>query len=196
MKTLAKLTCIVAIVFLGACASPTPTHHVTLHDGEPRPPRSSATPSVAVVSANVPELIDRPQLVFRTDGHQMAFSEQYRWADPLRREITRAIASDLGELLDSSRVEALPAEVGSYDVDFKLMLDFQQLDAIVGEGADVDVFWCLKHRGGRTFIGHSSFRQPVVHTANDYAALIAAQRQALRRVTAEIAMKIAVFQEG
>jgi len=195
MKTLARLTCIVAIVFLSACTGPSSTRHVSLDDGEPRIARSSTTPSVAVVSAKVPELVDRPQLVFRTDSDQVVFSEQYRWADPLRREITRVIASDLGGLLDSSGVEALPGDVGIDDVDFTLSLDFQQLDAIVGEGADVDVFWCLKHRGGRIFIGHSSFRQPLVRTANDYAALITAQRKALRHVAAEIAMKIAVYQE-
>lgn len=150
-------------------------------------------PSVAVVHVNVPELIDRSQLVLRTNGNHVTLSEQYRWAEPLRREIPRVIASDLGELLDSNRVAALPADDAGFAVDFKLLLDVQQLDAVVGEGADVDVFWCLKHRDGKAFIGRSSFRQPLVSAADDHEALVATQRQALRRVAAEIAREIAAY---
>ena len=99
MNTPAKLASIASLAFLGACAGAPPAHHVTLDDGRPPTARSSAAPSVAVVRADVPELIDRPQLAIR-DGNRVTFSEQYRWAEPLRREIPRVMAKDLGELLD------------------------------------------------------------------------------------------------
>ena len=192
MNIPAKLACIAAIAFLGACASAPPARHLTLDDGGPRTTRLSAAPSIAVVRANVPEIIDRPQLVLR-DGHQVTLSEQYRWAEPLRREIPRVIANDLGELLDSSRVAALPTDAEGFAVDFKLTLDFQQLDAVVGQGANIDVLWRLEHRSGKTLVGRSSFRQPVAGAATDTHALVAAQRQALRRVAAEIALEIAGY---
>lgn len=191
MKTLAKLACIAALATLGACASAPPARHVTLDDGRPPLARSSVTPAVAVIRANVPDLIDRPQLVFRTDGNHVTLSEQYRWAEPLRREIPRLIAKDLGELLDSSRVAALAADDAGFPVDFKLALDVQQLDAVVGKGVDVDVLWRLEHRSGKSFTGRSTFRQPLTGTATDEIALVAAERQALRSVAAEIAKQIA-----
>ena len=123
----------------------------------------------------------------------MALSEQYRWAEPLRREIPRLIANDLGELLDSSRVAALPAEEAGFTVDFKLALDFQQLDIVVGKGVDVDVLWRLEHRSGKSLFGRSNFRQPLAGAASDTPALFAAQRLALRQVAAEIAKEIAGF---
>jgi uncharacterized lipoprotein YmbA len=194
MNTPARLACIAAIAFLSACASPPPERHITLDDGMPQTARSSMGPSVAVVRANVPELIDRPQLVLR-DGNDVTFSEQYRWAEPLRREIPRVIANDLGELFDSSRIAALPTDAEGFNVDFKLVLDFQQLDAVVGQGADVDVLWRIEHRSGDVFVGRSSFRQPLAGAATDYPALVAAQRQALRRVSAEIGIEIAMYQK-
>jgi uncharacterized lipoprotein YmbA len=190
MNTLTKLlACIVATALLGACASSPPVRHITLDDGRPKKVESSTVPSVAVVRANVPELIDRPQLVLRTAGNQVTFSEQYRWAEPLRQEIPRVIANDLGELLDSSQVAALPAD--SFSADYKLTLDFQQLEAVVGQGVDVDVLWRVEHRSGKVFVGRSSFRQSLAGSAADYPALVAAQRQAMRRVAAEIAKEIA-----
>ena len=184
------LACIVATALLSGCAGLPPARHITLDDGRPKTAKSSTVPSVAVVRANVPELIDRPQLVVR-DGSHVTFSEQYRWAEPLRREIPRVIANDLGELLDSSRVAALPTDAEGFNVDFKLMLEFQQLDAVIGQGADVDVLWRVEYRSGKAFVGRSSFRQPLAGAATDYPALVAAQRQALRRVAAEIAKEIA-----
>ena len=189
MKTLARLACIAALATLGACASAPPARHITLDDGRPRMARSAAAPSVAVVRANVPEIIDRPQLVLR-DGHQVTLSEQYRWAEPLRREIPHVIANDLGELLDSSRIAALPTDAEGFNVDFKLTLDFQQLDAVIGQGVNVDVLWRIEHRSGKVLVGRSSFRQPLAGAATDTAALVAAQRQALRRIATEIGKEI------
>ena len=195
MKSPARLACIAAIAVLSACASPPATRLITLEDGRPQIAGVSNTPSIAVVRANVPERIDRSQLVVRTDGNQVTLSEQYRWAEPLRREIPRVMANDLGELLDSSRIAALPTDAAGYDVDFKLMLDFQQLDAVAGQGVDVDVLWRVEHRSGSAIVGRSSFRQPVAGAAADYPTLVAAQRQALRRVATEIAQGIAAYQK-
>lgn len=193
MNTPAKLACIAAIAFLSACADAPPARHITLDDSRPPVAKSSITPSIAVVRANVPDRIDRPQLVLRSEGNQVALSDQYRWAEPLRREIPRLIANDLGELLNSSRVAALPAEEAGFIVDFKLALDFQQLDAVVGKGVDVDVLWRLEHRSGKSIVGRSNFRQPLAGATTDTPALVAAQRQALRQVAAEIAKEIAVY---
>lgn len=198
MKLPARLACVAAIVFLGncvaGCAGAPPTRHLTLDDGQPRMTHPSTAPSIAVVRADLPERIDRSQLVLR-EGNQVTFSEQYRWAEPLRREIPRVMANDLGELLDSSRVAALATDAAGYNVDFKLMLDFQQLDAVLGQGAEVDVLWRLEPRSGNAVVGRSSFRQPLDGAATDYPALVAAQRHALRRVAVEIANKIAEYQK-
>ena len=196
MKSPAKLACIAALAFLSACAGAPPTRLITLDDGRPQIAGASSAPSIAVVRANVPERIDRSQLVMRTDGNLMTLSEQYRWAEPLRRAIPRVVANDLGEFLDSNRIAALPTDAAGYDVDYKLMLDFQQLDAVAGQGVDVDVLWRVEHRSGNAIVGRSSFRQPVAGAATDYPALAAAQRQALRRVATEIAKEIAAYQKG
>ena len=61
------------------------------------------------------------------------------------------------------------------------------------QGVDVDVLWRVEPRGGKTFVGRSSFRQPLAGPTTDQPALVAAQRQALRRVAAEIAKEIATY---
>jgi len=175
---------------LGACASAPPPQHVTLDDGRPRVPGASPVPSVAVVRAEVPERVDRPQLVWRTAGNQVTLSERYRWAEPLRREIPRLVAFDLGELLGSNQVAALPG--AGFDAEFRLSLDFQQFEAVLGQGVAVDVIWRLEHRSGMKYTGRSQFQHPLgAGAVADPLALVAAQRQALRRVAEGIAGAIA-----
>ncbi len=192
----AKLACIAALAMLSACAGAPPVRYFTLDDGRPPLSRSSTTPGIAVIRAQLPDLIDRSRLVLRTEGNHLTLSDQYRWAEPLRREIPRLIAKDLGELLDSSRVAALPAEDAGFAVDFKLALDFQQFDAVVGQGVDVDVLWRIEHRSGKSIVGRSSFRQPLSGAANDIPTVVSAQRQALRRVATEIAKDIAALTQS
>lgn len=193
MRSLGRLCCLLLVLGLSACAGSPPIRYFSLDDGRPRAAKSFPAPSIAVVRANVPDLIDRPHLVFRNDGNQVTIDDQARWAEPLRRQIPRVIANDLGELLDSSRVAALPSDAGGFDVDFKIVMNVQQLDAVAGRGADVDVLWRVEPRGGRSLIGRSSFRQPTAGGATDHASLVAAQRQGLRRVAAEIAKEIAAY---
>ncbi len=189
MRDARMLALAAAAMLLGGCAGTPPTHHVTLEDGRPRMARASSSPSVAVLRVQVPERIDRPQLVWRTAGNEVTLSERYRWAEPLRQEIPRVIANDLGELLDSNQVVAQP--IGGFDADLRLTLDFQQLAAVASQGVDVDVLWRLERRRGTAIVGRSSFRQPLAEGATaDSLALVAAQRQALRRVARGIAEKI------
>ena len=185
--------CLAATAILCACASSPPARYFILDDGRPQVEQSSTAPSVAVVRANVPDLIDRPQLVIHTADSQVLLSEQFRWAEPLRQEIPRVVASELGDLLHSSRVAALPVDAQGFDVDFKLMLDVQRLDAVAGQGVDVDVLWRLKHRNGKVLFGRSRLWQPLEGAVDDYATLVAAQRKSLRRVAAEIAQTIAAY---
>ena len=196
MNIPAKLACIATITFLSACAGTQPARHITLDDGRPPVAKSSTTPGIAVIRANVPDLVDRPQLVLRSDGNHVALSEQYRWAEPLRREIPRLIAKDLGDLLDSNHVAALPAEEAGFTVDFKIALDFQQLDTVVGTGVDIDVIWRVEPHTGDSFVGRSSFRQPLAGPATDIPALVSTERLALRRVATEITKAIALYQKN
>lgn len=197
MNKLTTLACIGAISLLGACAAPTP-RYLTLDDGRPRAAPSSPSPSVAIIRANVPELIDRPQLMVRSEANRVVFSGLYRWAEPLRLEIPRVIANDLAELLDSSRVAALPTDAAGFDVDFRLTLDFQRLEAVVGQGAEVDVLWRLEPRAGKAVVGRSTFRQQATGDAseetNGVPEMVTTQRAALRRVASEIAQTIAARQ--
>jgi uncharacterized lipoprotein YmbA len=168
---------LVAVVFaavLTACATPLPTVYYTLN-GDPLPGGGQGSPSIVVLPAALPELLDRPQWVLQASDGQVAIKESRRWAEPLRNEISRVVAGELGRLLDSARVLA-PNGGSEFAADYRLRLD---------------VFWRLEPAKGKPLTGRSR-----LHEAADgvgeaaYEQLLAAERRALQRVARDIAAEI------
>lgn len=172
---------------LGCSSTPQPFFY-TLDNGPASPSPQGMTPSVVLTQTSLPELIDRPQLIVRTGNNQVRISEQHRWAEPLRREIPRVLANDLGQLLGSSRVIALPIDAQGFTADFRVSLDIQRLEASDKNGADIDLLWRIEDRQGKTITGRSTLREATI--SEDYVALVAAQRRALSRVAVDIAERI------
>jgi uncharacterized lipoprotein YmbA len=170
-----------------ACSSSPPVSFYTL-DGGPLPSAARGnTPSVLISQVQVSELLDRPQLVSRV-GNQVRLSEQHRWADPLRRSIPRVFADELGRALDSVNVRTAMSALGSDNVDFRVQLDVQRLEAVGDTVVSVDVLWRIENRQGAVSHGRTTLEQPF--EGNGPAAQIAAQRRALVRVAEDVAATI------
>lgn len=192
MTPMRTLLCVLLPLALGACTSSPSIHYLSLDDGQPATVGSPMGLSVAVTQVNLPELIDRPQLVVRSSGHQLQLSDQYEWAEPLRRQIPRLIARGLGKALDSGRVVALPVDAQDFDPDFKVVLDVQRLEVIAGQCVDLDVVWRVDTRDGKAFFGRSLVQEPIetASEADGYQAAVAAESRAFRSVSANIALGI------
>lgn len=184
---------------IGACASSPPIHYFSLDDGRPTTMGSPDGPHVVITQVNLPDLIDRPQLIIRTVGHQLRLDDQYEWAEPLRLQVPRVIARHLGQALDSSRVIALPIDAQSFDPDFKVMLDIQRLQVISGKYVELDALWRVKPRNGRTIFERSLILADIEVTTQpggDYTEAVAAQNRALQSLATHIASGIVRWQKA
>ena len=193
MTPIRTLLCALLTLAVCACASSPPVHYFSLDDGGPTVQGSQDGPRIAVTQVNLPDVIDRPQLVVRTAGHQLRLDDQYEWAEPLRRQIPRVIARHLGEALDSGRVVALPIDAQNFDADFKVMLDIQRMEVISGQKVDLDVVWRVEPRNGKIFFGRSQISEKIETTTGPgtYEAAVAAQSRALKGAAVNIAAGIA-----
>jgi uncharacterized lipoprotein YmbA len=186
MMRFGHIVAVLLTALLAACATPLPTVYYTLN-GDPLPGGAQGSPSILVLPAALPELLDRPQWVLQASDGQVVIKESRRWAEPLRNEISRVVAGELGRLLDSSRVLA-PNGGAEFPADYRLSLDVQRVDATLGKGVVIDVFWRLEPTKGKALIGRSRLHEPAegVNEAA-YEQLLAAERRALQRVARDIA---------
>lgn len=168
------------------CSS-TPAVFYTLDTGTVPQPGGSNAPSVVVTQVGIADMLNRPQLVTRS-GNQIRFSEQHRWAEPLKYAVPRVLADEIGRALDSSQVLAAPVSLGRFEPDFRVQVDIQRLDYVEGDAVEADMVWRIESRQGWAVVKRSQMREPVANA--DPAAQVAAQRRALSRLAGEIAAQI------
>lgn len=141
--------------------------------------------SVAITPVSVPEGVDRPQMVVRAGGHRVELSELHRWAEPLKSEIPRVLAVHLRRALRTARI-ATADQSASLDADYRIAIDVQRFESILGERVTIEALWSVRAaQGGRARTGRSFVSEPA--RGPDHEALAAAHGRALAQVARELA---------
>jgi len=189
---LAPLQACVLAAIVAACASSPVAHFYTMsaagRGAESIGGVTESAYSVAVGPVTLPELIDRPQMVVRVAANQVKIVEAHRWAQPLGSEIARVVASDLARLLGDARVSSHTQNASAH-AEYRVLLDVQRLDAVLGEAVTIEAQWELRSRGNGTLrTGRSYAHQSVA--GEGYDALVAAHAGALESLSRDIAQAL------
>jgi uncharacterized lipoprotein YmbA len=192
----ALIAALLVFPVLSGCGSSPKSTFYTLSSGVAPESAPAAVPlNVVIGPVTVPEMVDRPQLVVRAAANQVTINEFARWAEPLKSEIPRVIADNLGQLLNGARVSTYP-QGGNSDADYQVLVEVQRFDSALGDAATVVVLWTVRPpKGGDPKTGRSVAREPVqakdkakdTDKEKDYDALVAAHSRALAAVSRDIA---------
>jgi uncharacterized protein len=173
---------------LGGCASPNATFYTLSPEARSDSAGSVAPVTVVIRLVSVPELVDRPQIVVRAGDNQVTIDEFARWADPLKNQIPRVVADDLGVVLNSTQVSVYPIGADPTAA-WRVQIDVQRFDATLGEAATVDVLWSVAPPGkGSPLTGRTRASERC--SGPGYDALAAAYSRALATVSGDIAAAI------
>jgi uncharacterized lipoprotein YmbA len=173
-----------------ACLTRTQVHYYTLVSKAPAapPPPGSVRYSVRVAPASLPETLDRSELVLRISATEVAIDDSYRWAEPLRTGIARAVADSLARQLEGAQVST--SGEGPTKSDVEITVDVRRMDVRLGEDATVDVAWTARWAStGSTRTGRSLARSRSAPRAG-YDGAVAACAAALDSVTGDIARSV------
>lgn len=135
---------------------------------------------VSIGPINVPELVNRPQMVFRVSPQRVVIAEQSRWAEPLDSAIGRVIAGNLARQLTGATIVAT-----NTDADIRVFIDIQSFESVPGREAAIELIWTLKQWHKPPTSGHLAWHEPV--TGNDHEAIVAAHELALVAISRAIA---------
>jgi uncharacterized lipoprotein YmbA len=174
---------------LAGCGSPLKERFYVLNpSGTPLPASTGLRYRVAIGPVTVPALVDRPQIVLRAGANRVTVQEQSRWAEPLKESIPRVIANNVAVLLDDAQVATDSQGVGAA-TGYRVALDIQRFDSVLGEAATLEVLWTVSAADGSAaasgrFLGREPAGGP------DVDALIAAHDRALAMLSRDIAAAI------
>jgi hypothetical protein len=184
----------VALLFIGCRSTPPPTAFYTLTAvTKAETAGQSSAPlrdlGIGIGPVQIPEYLDRPQVVTRTAPDKVTLSEFNRWGGSLRHDFPRVLAENVAALLGTERVLAYPWG-DRLDPVYRVALHVQQFDGALGGGAVLRVTWIVTGREEKTplAVRKSDIQETV--SGNDYDALVAAQSRAVAALSREIAEEI------
>lgn len=176
---------------LVACASPPKERYYTLSSAAQGGGAATTAPSAASIvvgPVNLPDRVDRAQLVVTVSPNRVAILEQERWAGPLKSEIARVVAENLSHELGSARVSTYPSTV-SDDVAYQVVIDVLGFESSLDDAVTIDALWTVRRTSGSgAKTGRSTVREPAGGTG--YDALVGAHSRALAGMSREIAQAI------
>jgi hypothetical protein len=189
----------VCFVFLAGCASTAPSKFYTLTpmkaaDGPASSVMFEDGSLLAVGPVRLPDYLDRPQIMTRSEGNEIRMHETDRWAGSLEGDVSRVLIENLSVLLAGKKVTVVQwtsAMQSMAPFRNRLGVDVLRFEGSVGGGVVLKARYALFGPDGRKVIsaGESIVREPVGGT--DYGALTAAMSRALAAFSREVAAAIA-----
>jgi uncharacterized lipoprotein YmbA len=179
---------VLAMAALGGCGTSPATRFYVLTpiaaSGAGPSPVSGAI-TIGVRSVEVPEELDRQQIVTRTGANTVHLAEFDRWPAPLRDSVKRVIGEDLAVLLPGHRVVVYPWPRGT-SVDREVVVELTRFDGQLDGRCVLDARWHVLSRSGTpsTIDGQSTFSEA---SGPDYTALVAVHSRLLGALSANIA---------
>lgn len=136
----------VLIILLGtllvACAATPTAQFYALENVEVAVPGSYFDRVLSIGPIDMPEYLDRPQMVTRAAGNRLVVDEFNRWGGPLAEEIGRVLTVHLAAALGSQRVYGYPSRIAA-DADLRVAIDIRRLDGVAGGDVVLDVAWSV-----------------------------------------------------
>jgi len=184
-------TYLLAWVLAGCLGASRPVDFYTLTP-LPRPAAGlEATPGtiIALYPVLIPEYIDRPQIVTRTDDNQIALSEFNRWGGTLKHELTNVLVQNLNVLLAERRANVM-LDTLTFDPNYLVTVTVNRFDGQLGNTVWLNAAWSIRDLKAKKMLAVKTSVIQEKAAAQDYAALVAAESRAIAALSREIAAEL------
>ena len=148
--------------------------------------------SIGIGPIEIPDYLDRAQIVTRVTPNEIKLAEYDRWAEPLKDSFTRVLAKNLSTLLCVKEISFFPWR-REIPRDYQIEVKVIRFDGSPGDKVVLEAWWTLLSGDGKTLLEskRSSFSEPA--GGRDYKSLVAAQSRNLASLSREIAEAILVL---
>lgn len=186
---------LVAALLLSGCASSPPVSYygltaVTAAAAAGTGPAGSRVLELGPMQ--IPEYLDRPQLVTRAPGNELRVDELHRWAEPLEDALPRTVALDLDRRLPDVVVVEFPSSQALH-TDYRVAGRVSRFDADTAGEAVLELQWLAwRADGPATPPRRSRYAVPVADPASA-GSQVAALNAALAAFGEELAAAVAAL---
>ncbi|HLQ69664.1 MAG TPA: PqiC family protein [Gemmatimonadales bacterium] len=185
--------CAMSIAFAGCLGSSRPPRFYTLSQlqGQDRPASTATDPTLAIGPVEIPDYIDRQQIVTRIGANELAVAEFDRWGSSLDNQITGSLVATLRDRLASKQITVAPwrSAILSGGASYRAAVSVSRFDGIPGQSVVLQGRWeLIAQSGGKEeSLGVREATVTEKIDAAGYDALVAAMQRALVRFGQQMA---------
>jgi len=153
--------------------------------------------SIGVGPVEIPEILDRPQIVTRSGPNKLNVDEFHRWAGRMNESLAGVLAQNISLLLATDQVAVYPWQT-DFKPHYRIALKIRYFEGQWGKDVLLEAVWSVS---GQQSQQTNTIRESVINagplsTEADYEALVAAHNRAIAQLSREIVQEIQNLQSG
>jgi len=152
--------------------------------------------SIGVGPVEIPEILDRPQIVTRSGPNKLNVDEFHRWAGRLDQSVAGVLAENISLLLATDQVAVYPWQA-DFKPSYRVAMKIRYFEGQWGKDVLLEAIWRVSDQQSQQTNGmqKSVIKEPL-SPQPDYAALVAAHSRAIAQLSREIVKAIQDLQSG
>ncbi len=167
------------LVLLAACGSSPKTDFYMLnadHGAVVQAANTGTGPAVGVWRVNLPDLLDRSEIVTRDNQFKVKMADFSWWAGSLAQNMTLLITAELSQLLQSNRIVTSPWP--SYQKnDYQIIVRVERFDGELGGEVVLRGLWSILDSEGLNELSREVFEFKANAAELTYQEMVAAMSQ-------------------
>jgi uncharacterized lipoprotein YmbA len=176
------------LFLISGCAGSQSSRFYTLNSINTSAPFKDSFPhslSVAVGPVEIPDYLDRPQIVIRTSQNELTLSEYDRWAGSLRDDIERVLSEDLSKLMMPEQISVIGWGWGvAYD--YRVAVVIAKFDIMPDRNILLKADWRIIGKNETTLmVTETNYTEPV--REQTYQGQVSSMSRALEKLSRDIA---------
>ena len=189
-----------ALMLAGCRSSAPPVEFYTLNpltglEEKTNTPEPDQKLSIGVGPVEIPQILDRPQIVTRSGPNKLKIDEFHRWAGRLDEDFARVLAENISLLLGTDLVAVYPWQT-DFKPHYRIALEVWYFEGQWGQDVLLEVSWALASQESQKpqTVRKSVIREPL--SATNYEELVAVKSRAIAQLSREIVQEIRNLQSG
>ena len=137
----------------------------------------------------IPEYLNRPQIITTPNKTVVNFAEFDHWAEPLNHNITRVIIENISMLLNTNKIFVFPKK-SKLPIQYKIDIEIVKLDGNLGESSHLNALWSITDGKTKKIITMDRTHIKETLNSSDYVSYVSAQSKLLEILCIEITEEI------
>ncbi len=168
------------------CSTSPPTRFYVLSNLPPMAVRTGQDVAVGVGPVDLPDYLDRPQIVTRNGQNELTMAEFDRWGESLKDNAKQVLAENVAVLLPSKKVHTYPWTRAT-TLNYQVVVKITRFDHTEGGDTVLHARWSISSGDGNTEFLSRETRYVERPDGKGYPETVAAMNRVLAQFSRDVA---------